>query len=283
MKNATKSLKQLLATGKFITADLYTFDLTSGYKLYFTSYDVPLTYNKNTYLPALLTRTMTTQKAGLMVDSMNITCNFDETDLIDHVPIIQAFVAGTFDNAFLTLDRVFMPTDRPLDTSAGAVYMFSGRVDIDYAGRTTVELIIKSISELFNMQLPRNLWMPTCQHTVYDAACCLNKASHTVYGTVASGSTKNMITTNMINPDGYFDYGVLVFTSGKNNNVRMSIKKYAKGVFYLTRSTPYEPAPTDMFYVYAGCDKILKTCRDKYNNANNFRGFPFVPRPETVM
>lgn len=283
MKGATKNLKQLLNSGKFIMADLYTFELTTGQKLCLTSYDALLAFGGETYRPALLQRTMTNQKAGLMVDEVNVTCNFTDQDRINNIPLIQAFVAGTFDNAFLTIYRAFMPTDRPLDTNAGAVFIFSGRVDVEHAGRTTVELAIKSVSELFNIKLPRNLWMPTCQHTVYDAVCMLQKANYTAYGTISSGSTKAVLVTSMTQADGYFDYGVLTITSGPNNNVRMSVQHYARGIFFLTRSLPYDPVPTDSFSVSAGCDKLLGTCRTKFNNTQNFRGFPFIPRPETLL
>ena len=283
LKGATKTLIQLLNSGKFLTAELYTFELISGQKIYFTSYDVPLNYNNNVYQPALLKRTMTTQRVGLMVDSMNVTCNFDSNDKVNDISMVQAFVAGTFDNSFLTLERVFMPTDRPLDTSAGAIYKFSGRVDVDYAGRKTVELIVKSVAELFNVKIPRNCWMPTCQHSVYDSSCCLAKDKFTFKSTIETGTTKNIINSDLTQPDDYFNYGVLVFTTGINVNVRTSVKKYSKGTLLLTRSLPYTPNVGDNFYVYAGCDGVLNTCKNKFSNVTNFRGFPFVPRPETIL
>jgi uncharacterized phage protein (TIGR02218 family) len=44
----------------------------------------------------------------------------------------------------------------------------------------------------------------------------------------------------------------------------------------------WEPMPApivagDAFQVVAGCDKSLASCRDKFANVLNFRGFPDLP------
>ncbi len=44
----------------------------------------------------------------------------------------------------------------------------------------------------------------------------------------------------------------------------------------------WEPMPApivtgDAFQVVAGCDKSLASCRDKFANVVNFRGFPDLP------
>ena len=35
--------------------------------------------------------------------------------------------------------------------------------------------------------------------------------------------------------------------------------------------------------VVVGCDKIIKTCANKFCNAINFRGEPFVPNVDKVL
>ena len=45
-----------------------------------------------------------------------------------------------------------------------------------------------------------------------------------------------------------------------------------------------EPLPiADTFVVTAGCDKRFATCRDRFANAVNFRGFPHIPGNDFVM
>jgi uncharacterized phage protein (TIGR02218 family) len=39
----------------------------------------------------------------------------------------------------------------------------------------------------------------------------------------------------------------------------------------------------DGFVVTAGCDKQFSTCRDRFGNAVNFRGFPQIPGNDFVV
>jgi uncharacterized phage protein (TIGR02218 family) len=39
----------------------------------------------------------------------------------------------------------------------------------------------------------------------------------------------------------------------------------------------------DDFSVVAGCDERLETCRDRFANVVNFRGFPHIPGQDTVI
>jgi uncharacterized phage protein (TIGR02218 family) len=39
----------------------------------------------------------------------------------------------------------------------------------------------------------------------------------------------------------------------------------------------------DSFVVRAGCDKRLETCRAKFTNVPNFRGFPHIPGQDAVI
>ncbi len=41
-------------------------------------------------------------------------------------------------------------------------------------------------------------------------------------------------------------------------------------------------APGDAFIVTAGCDKQFGTCKAKFANAANFRGFPYMPGNDAV-
>jgi uncharacterized phage protein (TIGR02218 family) len=42
-------------------------------------------------------------------------------------------------------------------------------------------------------------------------------------------------------------------------------------------------APGDAFVVTAGCDKTLATCRDRFANVANFRGFPHMPGTDFLL
>ena len=69
-----------------------------------------------------------------------------------------------------------------------------------------------------------------------------------------------------------------VCTSG----ISRTVKSYAGGQFVFILPLPYDPTVGDTFSVYPGCDKTQAVCQSKFNNVARFRGFPFIPVPETT-
>ena len=59
----------------------------------------------------------------------------------------------------------------------------------------------------------------------------------------------------------------------------MEVKVFtqAGGVFELAQPMPRDVVIGDGFDVYAGCNKTIADCRDKFNNVINYRGEPYVP------
>jgi uncharacterized phage protein (TIGR02218 family) len=51
----------------------------------------------------------------------------------------------------------------------------------------------------------------------------------------------------------------------------------------LWQSVPETIASGDPFTVTAGCDKTFATCRDRFANTVNFRGFPHIPGNDFVV
>jgi hypothetical protein len=58
----------------------------------------------------------------------------------------------------------------------------------------------------------------------------------------------------------------------------------APGTVSLIAPFPTAPASGDAFQIYPGCDKTLDAngCA-KFANTARFRGFPYVPSPETAV
>lgn len=81
--------------------------------------------------------------------------------------------------------------------------------------------------------------------------------------------------------DDWFSGGVLNWTSGGNSGRTARVVAHAKrdGAVTLTLwpGAGFAPAAGDAFQVTAGCDKSFATCKAKFANAANFRGFPHLP------
>ena len=82
---------------------------------------------------------------------------------------------------------------------------------------------------------------------------------------------------------GYFDQGIVSFTSGANAGLTRTVKSYDPATgFTFALPLPVAPSAGDTMTARPGCDKTLAQCRSKFNNANRFRGYPWVPTPETA-
>lgn len=283
MKTATPELIAFLnSSQEFNLADLFTFTLSSGLVLRYTGADVDITAGGNTYSSGGLrfVRDRTRTVIGVEVDTMNIEIYAGQADLISSVPFLQACRNGAFDSATLRLDRAVMSTFG--DTSKGAVLQFVGRVADIQAGRTTAKMTIKSDLELLNVQMPRNLYQAGCMNTLFDASCGLSKSANGVAGTVTSG-TLTQINCGLTQGVGHFTQGTITFSSGVNSNVTRAVKSYSPGIITLSQPLLAVCSIGDAFTIYAGCDKKQATCSAKFNNLLRYRGFPYIPAPETAI
>ena len=76
---------------------------------------------------------------------------------------------------------------------------------------------------------------------------------------------------------GWFAGGYLTWTSGGNAGTRMRVAAH-DGTRLVLNEPPVMPAaPDDTFRILAGCDKSFATCKAKFGNGVNFRGFPHLP------
>ncbi|TAK49751.1 MAG: DUF2163 domain-containing protein [Xanthobacteraceae bacterium] len=86
---------------------------------------------------------------------------------------------------------------------------------------------------------------------------------------------------------GSFTAGRLTWTSGANAGLAVEIKEHRVGDdgvrLSLWSAMPEAIAAGDAFSVTAGCDKLFSTCRDRFGNGVNFRGFPHIPGNDFVM
>lgn len=85
-------------------------------------------------------------------------------------------------------------------------------------------------------------------------------------------------------PMGWWDYGKLTFTSGQNNGVSKEVRSCdSTGNFMMQEYFPLPVAVGDTYTITPGCSKLVDTCRSKYNNVINFRGFPFIPGQDKLF
>ncbi len=291
MKPASPALIAYLNTVRgnpdvpLLMADAFTFTMLSGVILCYTNVDVTFAYNGNTYLAnsVLVDGLKYKASVGLEVDQQQITVAARGTDTISGgAPFLQALRDGSFDGCQIERDRVFF-SDRIGGTAIGAVTLFKGRLGtVDQIGRTSAKLTVNSELVLLDIDMPRNVYQPTCLHTLYDSGCTLVKNAFGSNGAVGAGSTASVI--NWSSASTNYQQGSISFTSGVNAGATATVGSAVAGTS-LTLLYPLEsvPAAGDTFTVYFGCDHTAGTCSGKFNNLANFRGFPFVPPPQMAV
>lgn len=286
MKQCSETLKKFLATidsEKLRVADLYTFNLTNGTVLRFTSADFDIKYNGNTYSRknAGVSRSSMNWETGLSVDDLTIEFNPSEEDRLGDIPIVQAFRNGSFDGAKFRIDLAFY-IDGWNNSPEVLEKLFAGTINVDEVGGSYVKCTANSYTELLNNQFPTHVYQPSCCYSLYGAGCGADRAKFSQTGYVLQNSTKKKINCSFSKAAGYYQNGVVTFLSGKNINVKRSVKIHEKTFLELSTPLQYQPAIGDRFEVTAGCNKTIETCANKFNNKANFSGTPFVPNAETT-
>jgi len=283
MKTATAGMKTMLASNnEFFIADLYTFTLLDGTIYRYTSGDGNLTISGNVFDSAslILKRSSISLTIGLQVDTLTIIINPKDGDTMASKPFLKALVQGNIDGATVRLERAIMTTYG--DTTNGILTMFVGRISDIAMSRTVATLSVKSMIELLNVQIPKNLYSLSCIHSVYDDGCTLLKSSFATTATVTT-ATAGTINFTDAKATGYYDQGMIEFTSGLNIGLKRTVKTHVNGSITLSLYLPNIPLVGDTFTLYAGCDRTQATCSAKFSNLSHFRGYPYIPAPEVIV
>lgn len=295
ISDAPAGLVTLLNTARsMVTADLYTITLSGGAVLRYTSFDRPVTIGGVTWgVGPVISRGKVRVTVGVEVDSLSMSISADSSVLVNGKPLMQIIVGGGLDGARVLVERAYKAD--ALAAPAGKLFRFSGNVTEQGKIVTgSVSFTVKSDLEYLSEMVPRNVYQPPCDNTLYDSTCGVQRASFTASGaaTSASDSRKSYFSHNLSQASWFFNQGVVTFTSGANAGISRTVKIHngasgGNALFpakTIVTVSPW-PAPVasgDAFTIYAGCDKSRATCIAKFANLSRFRGAPFIPVAQTV-
>lgn len=145
---------------------------------------------------------------------------------------------------------------------------------------------VRGLGKAFDDERGR-LYTASCSADLGDTRCGATASSSAA--TVAATDGRLSITAPTLSAygDGYFGGGRLVFTAGSNIGFATEIRSHrADGgavVLQLWQAAPQPILIGDAFTVQAGCDKRFITCRTKFGNSVNFRGFPHLPGNDFII
>ena len=85
--------------------------------------------------------------------------------------------------------------------------------------------------------------------------------------------------------DQFFRDGTVIWTRGNNIGRVFTIADYRSSDLKVTllTPTPFDIQVGDRGIIIVGCDGLIGTCRDKFNNVANFGGDPYAPSAQAII
>ena len=190
----------------------------------------------------------------------------------------EDIAAGLYDGA--RVRQFLVDWTRP-DLRVG---MFTGRVGEIRRGDGAFEAELRSLVDDLNRPVGRAL-ARDCDAVLGDARCGvdLGDPAWRGVGTVAAVGGDGQLTVTGLagHAPGWFAGGALHWTGGANAGgrapVARDVMQGAARVLGLRLTTAFPVAAGDTFEITAGCDRRAETCRGRFANFLNFRGFPHIP------
>lgn len=168
------------------------------------------------------------------------------------------------------------------DPDTETVVFFKGNVTNISRSADGREAKVNVVSFMKSQALvvPRRTYQGLCNHSLYDGFCTISETDPDFqkFLNVSAVSTDGLVLT----VDTAGSFGADFFQAGFIEYIgepRMVVEQGGTGNNDFTIRIPFEISPLGAtIRCLAGCDhRLVETCDPKFNNANNYGGFPFVP------
>lgn len=276
MRALDPAFKSHLAGGATTLATCWRIECADGAVFGFTDHDRALSFGGTEYEPETGAEgSALASGADLAVDNAEIAGLLSSERLT-----AAALTSGRFDDASIEIWRVnWADVAQRLLVKRGVI----GEVKREGASFTAE---IRGLSHALDQPRGR-VYQRVCDASVGDARCGVNldAASYKGAGTVTGAFDDGRFIASGLEgfQDGWFDHGRLDWLTGANAGRRAHVKAHGAGSISLWLPAGGAIAAGDTFEVRAGCDKAFQTCRAKYANAVNFRGFHLMPGNDFII
>jgi uncharacterized phage protein (TIGR02218 family) len=272
MLNIPSSLKRSV-TGKVVKiATLWDIRRKDGTNFFFTDHDRQIEFEGNVYLPSSQATTSAVQRQPNLNPNNLEVVGYITNDAITDTDLRL----GLFRDADV-IERM-VDWRKPW---AGALYTANWTIGEAKFTSETWEVQIRDLAYRLSQKVGR-IADRGCQHELGDAICRVNIPSLTVAASITTvvESRRTFFTSIFAGVgNGYYNNGIITFTSGLNNGVKRMIKDHteADGKIELYTRTDKAVAVSDTFTLSPGCDYEKTTCIGRFANLVNFGGFSYIP------
>lgn len=256
---AYNTFEQSIDSGSVV--ELYEF--TQGFQVYrFSSCESSIDFDYKTYKPFTAKRNSIKQTHDVFKDSLSMS--FPRGDVFAS----QFLGFAPEDVTTLTIRRGHFG-----DVANEFIVYWKGRIVGAKTSGNEITIDCESVFTSIKRPGLRARYEYGCRRVLYRASCGVAKISYKYIGllTNVAGSTLT-IDDCASQPDGYFTGGMVIAPNGASR----FITNHVGDLIYISRPITGLVAGGNI-EVYPGCDHLKETCNAKFNNLNNFGGFPWIP------
>ncbi|TVQ55954.1 MAG: DUF2163 domain-containing protein [Rhodobacteraceae bacterium] len=273
MRAVDAALQARLDGGATTLCRCWRIERRDGRAFGFTDHDAPLSFDGLTFEAAsALDASAVERTGGLAPDNVTVAGALTSAAIS-----AEEVAAGLFDGAAVTQWLVDWrePAVRHLT--------FRGRLAAIERGEAAFTAEVEGVSAPLDRPTGR-AFLPECDAAFGDARCGIDAAAWTAEGVVASAEGARLVASGLEGfAAGWFARGRLAWLTGANAGLEAAVRADEGGGVLALWAPPVRPAVAgDAFAVTAGCDKRFETCRTRFGNTLNFRGFPHVPGDDWV-
>lgn len=280
MKKLSAQFQAHLDSGTTTLCHCWRLTRQDGVQLGFTNHDKDLAFDGTMFeaVSGFLATEMR-ETIGLGVDHMEVDSALSSLSLTE-----EDLRAGLYDDARVEIFRVNWQ-----DVSQFVLLRYGSLGEIT-RGSTRFSAEVRGMAHYLN-QIQGRSYQYNCDTDLGSEQCGvqLTAPEYTLSAVVMAQEDFQILTIDNDSnfAPGWFSQGLLRWTSGQNQGLKMEVQRdYQEGslrklALWLPMVKKVQTG--DQFVVTAGCDKQFTTCRERFNNSVNYRGFPHIPGNDFVL
>lgn len=223
----------------------------------------PVTLSSLVYIPSPVERSRVNQTTDTFKDGLSLTFPRDD-------PFASQFLGFAPEE----VTTVTLRRGHYGDPDNQFIVYWKGRVAGAKTSGNEVQVECESVFTSIRRPGLRARFEYGCRHSLYSRGCGAQLVLYKLTGVVQAltGGVTITVLGSAANGNGYYTGGMLLTPDGSSR----FIISHTSDIVTLSR--PIASLVGGMTVdLYPGCDHRRETCIAKFNNLNNFGGFPFIP------
>lgn len=276
MRAFSPEFSESLARGATTLATCWILRRRDGSVFGFTDHDRPLAVDGVLCDPAAGADAMAFDSAAdLSVDNTSVEGVLSS----DRLSAVELF-SGRFDGARVEIWRV--------DWRNPAARALLKRMTVGEVKRQGARFVAELRGPAFALEEPRGrVYQRGCDAVLGDARCGVDLTEPQFF---REGAVAEIISDGRFRVEGLVDVapadfagGRLDWLGGANAGTSAEVLSASATEIAIAAAPARAIGAGDAFRLVAGCDKTFATCRGRFQNAENFRGFPYIPGDDAVL